>query len=296
MANRTGQIPPAGSTTAKIQYAVDFDLAADGRILVADRAANAVEIFSPSGAAIAKIPVFAPTSVVALPNDQFAVATLRSKRLVEVRDDDGTLIRSFGDPADAGVTPDPKQLQNLGKISGDGAGDIFFAFTSVPDPTVRRYDRYGYVSSEATFDANLYNPSPAPAPDDRVQFGLNYSETSFADSYNTWVAVGNRGDIFFGGGLSPGLGAHLGGGPQTAQSATDNILSHGHRDRSRRRWSKWRSWRRNDVRAGIFPAEFIATSRRQQKAAPGREQFAGFQFIDRRQLDEKCAQWVLASV
>lgn len=222
---RLGQIPAAGSATAKIQYAVDFDLAPDGRILVADRAANAVEIFSPSGAAIAKIPVFAPTSVVALPNDQFAVSTLRSKRLVEVRGDDGTLIRSFGDPADAGVTADPKQLQNLGKISGDGAGDIFFAFTSVPDPTVRRYDRYGYVSSEATFRAEIYNPSPAPGPDDRIQFGLNYSETSFADSYNTWVAVGNRGDIFFGGGLSPGLGAHLGNGPQTAQSATDNILS-----------------------------------------------------------------------
>ena len=69
----------------------------------------------------------------------------------------------------------------------------------------------------------LYDRSPAP--NDRVQFGLNYSETSFTDSYNTWVAVGSRGDIFFGGGLSPGLGAHLGGGPQTAQSATDNILS-----------------------------------------------------------------------
>jgi hypothetical protein len=222
---RVGQIPAAGSTTAKIQYAVDFDLAPDGRILVADRAANAVEIFSPDGAQLAKIPVFAPTSVVALPNNQFAVSTLRSKRLVEVRSDDGALIRSFGDPADAGMTPDPKQLQNLGKISGDGAGDIFFAFTSIPDPTVRRYDRYGYVSSEATFSAEMYNPSPAPGPDDRVQIGVNYSETSFADSYNTWVAVGNRGDIFFGGGLSPGLGAHLGNGPQTAESATDNILS-----------------------------------------------------------------------
>jgi hypothetical protein len=222
---RIGQIPPPGSATAKIQYAVDFDLAPDGRIFVADRAANAVEIFSTSGAQLAKIPVFAPTSVVALPNGQFAVSTLRSKRLVEVRGEDGALIRSFGEPADAGVTPDPKQLQNLGKISGDGAGDIFFAFTSIPDPTVRRYDRYGYVSSEATFSAERYNPSPAPAPDDRVQVGLNYSETSFAGSYNTWVAVGNRGDIFFGGGLSPGLGAHLGNGPQTAQSATDNILS-----------------------------------------------------------------------
>ena len=224
---RIGQIPKAGSDTAKIQYAVDFDLAPDGRVLVADRAANAVEVFSPEGAPLARVAVFAPTSVVALPNDQFAVATLRSKRLVEVRSYQGALIRSFGDPADAGINPDSKQLQVLGKISGDGAGDIYYAFTALPDPIVRRYDRYGYVTSEATFSAELYDPSPAPAPDDRVQFGLNYSETSFTDSYNTWVAVGNRGDIFFGGGLSPGLGAHLGGGPQTAESATDTVLATG---------------------------------------------------------------------
>ena len=222
---RIGQIPHSGSDAEKIQYAVDFDLSPDGRVLVADRAANAVEVFSPQGAQLAKIPVFAPTGVVALPNDQFAVSTLRSKRLVEIRSDEGSLVRSFGDPTDAGINPDSKQLQNVGKISGDGAGDIYFAFTALPDPTVRRYDRYGYVTSEAIFAAELYDRSPAPAPDDRVQFGLNYSETNFTDSYNTWVAVGNRGDIFFGGGLSPGLGAHLGGGAQTAQSATDNILS-----------------------------------------------------------------------
>jgi hypothetical protein len=224
---RIGQIPSAAFSDAKILYAVAFDLAPDGRILVADRAANAIEVFSPEGAAVARIPIFAPTGVVALPNEQFAVTTLRCKRLIEIRKQDGALIRSFGDPADAGIDPDSKQLQDLGKISGDGAGDIFFAFTTLPDPTVRRYDRYGYVTSEATFDADLYAPSFAPPPDDRVQFGFNYSQTSFADSYNTWVAVGNRGDIFFGGGLSPGLGAHLGNGPQTAQSATDNILATG---------------------------------------------------------------------
>ncbi|MFY9804476.1 MAG: hypothetical protein WA211_03235 [Candidatus Acidiferrales bacterium] len=224
---RIGQIPAAGSASAKIQYGVDFDLAPDGHVLVADRAANAIEVFSLEGALLSRIPVFAPTGVVALPNQQFAVTTLRSKRLVEIRNEDGFLIRSFGDPSDAGINPDSKQLQELGKISGDGAGDIFFAFTTLPDPTVRRYDRYGYVTSEATFDAALYDPSPAPAPDDRVQVGFNYSETSFTDSYNTWVALGNRGDVFFGGGLSPGLGAHLGSGPQTAQSATDNILATG---------------------------------------------------------------------
>jgi hypothetical protein len=50
---RIGQVP-AGSETAKIQYAVDFDLDPNGRVLVADRAANAVEIFSPEGSLVTK--------------------------------------------------------------------------------------------------------------------------------------------------------------------------------------------------------------------------------------------------
>jgi hypothetical protein len=222
---RIGEIPRADSETAKIQYAVDFDIDATGRILVADRAANAIEIFSPEGSLLAKILVFAPTGVVALPDRQFAVSTLRSKRLVEIRNEQGVLIRSFGDPADAGIDADSKKLQNIGKISGDGAGYIYFAFTALPDPTVRKYDRYGYAASEATFAASQYEPGLNPSPDDRVQFGVNFREVSFSDSYNTWATIGNKGDILFGGGLSPGLGAHIGSGPATAQSATDNILS-----------------------------------------------------------------------
>ena len=224
---RIGQVPRAGSAIGDIQFAVDFDLDESGRILVADRAANAVEIFTPEGSLLAKVPVFAPTGVVALPDRQFAVSTLRSKHLVEIRDETGVLIRSFGDPADAGVEPDPKKMRNLGKISGDGEGAIYFAFVTMPDPTVRKYDRYGYAATEATFAASRYEPGLSTSPDDRVQFGVNFSEVNFSSSFNTWAMVGNKGDILFGGGFSPGLASHLGGGPATAQSATDSILSTG---------------------------------------------------------------------
>ena len=223
---RIGQIPRAGAENAKIQYAVDFDLDSEGFLLVADRAANAVVIFSPDGSLLKSISVPAPTGVVALPENQFAVSTLRSKRLVEIYTDQGDLVRSFGDPVEAGADPS-KQLQNLGRVFGDGNADIYFAFTDLPDPTVRKYDRFGYAATNVTLAANLYAPSVTPAPNDRVQFGVNFSETSFSDSYNTWVAVGNKGDVFFGGGLSPGLGAHVGEGPATAQSATASILSTG---------------------------------------------------------------------
>jgi hypothetical protein len=223
---RIGQIPRAGAEGVKIQYAVDFDLDSEGFLLVADRAANAVEIFTPDGSLLKTIPVRAPTGVVALPGNQFAVSTLRSKHLVEIYTDQGDLVRSFGDPAEAGADP-LKQLQNLGRVFGDANGDIYFAFTDLPVPTVRKYDRFGYAATNVTLVANLYAPSVTPAPNDRVQFGINFSETSFSDSYNAWAAVGNKGDVFFGGGLSPGLGAHLGEGPATAQSATASILSTG---------------------------------------------------------------------
>jgi hypothetical protein len=222
---RAGEIPSAGPESAKIQFAVDFDLDASGRVLVADRAANAIEIFSPDGSLLARIPVFAPTGVVALPDRQFAVSTLRSKRLVEIRDEQGALVRSFGDLAEAGVDTDSKKLQNAGKISGDGTGQIYFAFAALPDPTVRKYDRFGYAAGDARLAASQYEPGLHPSPDDRVQFGVNFREVSFSDSYDTWATLGNKGDVNFGGGLSPGLGAHMGGGGQTAQSATDNVLS-----------------------------------------------------------------------
>lgn len=223
---RIGAIPSADSKGA-IQYAVDFDLDADGRILVVDRAANAIKIFSPDGALLTKVSVFAPTGVVALSDRQFAVSTLRSKRLVEIRDEQGALVRSFGDPADAGIEPDPKKLQNLGKVSGDGLGGIYFAFVTLPDPTIRKFDRYGYAAADAHFDVDRYAPKLDTHPDDRVQVGFNYSETNFSSSYNTWATIGNKGDILFGGGVSPGLASHLGGGPATAQSATDSLLATG---------------------------------------------------------------------
>ena len=136
----------------------------------------------------------------------------------------------------------------------------------------------------------MYNPSPAPAPDDRVQVGLNYSETSFADSYNTWVAVGNRGDIFFGGGLSPGLGAHLGNGPQTAQSASENILATGTATGVGGGGPGGAAGGGMMSAQGSFAQNSLQLHVGNRRPHQGYRQFAGFQFIKRRQRDEKFTQ------
>lgn len=155
---RIGQIPNANSHGATIKYAVDFDLDANGRLFVADRGANAIEIFESDGSLHATIPIVAPMSVAALSGGEFAVTTLQASRLVKIMDEHGKLIRSFGTLPETAEETGGKPLFNLGWVSGDPAGHVYFAFTSLPDPTFRKYDRYGYAAYEASLPASMFGP------------------------------------------------------------------------------------------------------------------------------------------
>lgn len=141
---QAGQIPAASQAGAQIVFAEDFDLDPSGRIIVADRGANALKVFASDGSLSASIPVATPTSVVALSGGEVAVTSFSSKRLVSVFDANGSLVRSFGDPIGAAEGTGADSLTNRGRISGDAAGHIYFAFTNLADPTIREYDRFGY--------------------------------------------------------------------------------------------------------------------------------------------------------
>jgi hypothetical protein len=212
-----GQIPNAKSNGATIRYAVDIDLDSDGCLVVADRGANAIDVFAPDGSLTSRTPIVAPTSVVALADGQFAVTSLTSKRLVQVIDARGRVVRSFGDPreieeqsrSDAQPSQSEKQpLMNLGKISGDASGGIYFAFTSLPDPTLRKYDRYGYVGYESTIPAKVFSAGQA-RPADRVRFTFGFSDTSLSNQTSAFLTIGSSSDVQFGGGVGTGLGETL---------------------------------------------------------------------------------------
>ena len=155
---RIGHIPNANSRGAKIVYAQDIDVDSKGRLFVADRGANAVEIFEPDGSLDTTVSVAAPMSIVALPGGEFAVAGLRSAQLVNVYDAQGNLARSFGElPGEAAGASRNKPL-SPGRIYGDSAGHIYFVFSDMPDLTLRRYDRFGYASYEATLPSSDFTP------------------------------------------------------------------------------------------------------------------------------------------
>src|ERR1700692_4407345 len=65
-----GQVPSqsgAGAKGATLLYGESFHVDHDGRVVVCDRGAKAVKIYSPSGALAASIPMPLPVSVVFLP-------------------------------------------------------------------------------------------------------------------------------------------------------------------------------------------------------------------------------------
>lgn len=134
---------PAGSAPACFLY-------------VADRAANAIKALSLEGALVRSIPVTAPTSVAVLDEGEIAVATMRNSRLVAIFDREGKLVREFGVPAEIADTAELNRFLNIGHLATDAAGYLYYSFSYKPDPTVRKYDRFGYAALEmelATLDS-----------------------------------------------------------------------------------------------------------------------------------------------
>jgi hypothetical protein len=193
---RIGQIPNANSHGATIRYAVDIDIDRQDRLFVVDRGANAIKIFATDGSLVATVPVTAPTSVVALSDGQFAVTTLSSKRLVQIMDEKGATIRTFGDPADqTGAQPQAQPegetriqpaIVDRGRIVGDPQGNIYFAFATLADPTFQRFDRFGYSAYRAVVSADAFGPQNDKG-DHRIEFGYTMSGFGWPTSVSAWT-------------------------------------------------------------------------------------------------------------
>src|ERR1700719_1022388 len=97
---RIGEVPTSSAAAVKgtaIVYGESFDVDHDGRIVVCDRGAKAVKIYSPGGDLAASFAMPAPVSVVFLPGDEFAVASPDTDRLITAYDLAGKMVRDYGD-------------------------------------------------------------------------------------------------------------------------------------------------------------------------------------------------------
>jgi len=150
-----GGPPPEGvsdkSARADILLGEDCDVDAQGNVFVADRGHNLVTLFSPEGKSLRSISVSGPVSLAALPEGEVAVSTLRDPHLVTVYGANGKIAREFGDPEAISSRDDLNRYLSLGRLNSDPQGHIYYGYTYLPEPLVRRYDRFGYASLDFEF-------------------------------------------------------------------------------------------------------------------------------------------------
>src|ERR1700741_3611969 len=204
---RIGQIPDASvqdsnpqdtKKNSKVVFAADFDVDSGGRVLVADRGANAVKIFAADGSLSRAIPLPAPTSVAALSGSEFAVTSLRYRWLMGIYGYAGTLVRAIGDPGDFARGTDAHRTPDLGRVSSDPAGNLYYVFLFLPEPTVRRFDRFGFAGSEIALEefaatARHHELFSSDSDDNsrRVRTQISALAVDPA-SQEIWVAIGNE--------------------------------------------------------------------------------------------------------
>jgi hypothetical protein len=145
---KLGQIPAQPSKDTALIAGADFDLGTNGYLYVADQGANQLKIYDDDGRLAQSIAVTDPESVAALPDGKVAVAGLQSNKLVEVLDRSGVQVSEFGDREPLSTRRELNHSLNAGKLLADPAADLYYAFTYMPEPTVRRYDAAGKPSLE----------------------------------------------------------------------------------------------------------------------------------------------------
>jgi hypothetical protein len=200
-------IPEAALAEAKasgevlVEFGEDFDVDADGNIYVADRAANTVQIYSKEGKHLRSIPVVAPIAVTAMPEGEVAVATLQREPLVAVFNKEGRLAREFGDPEVLTDRHDLNRFLNLGGLSDDAMGHVYYGFKYLPEPTVRQFDRFGYASEDVRYTAIDAMPEASAvrreiANQERRSGTVHFKQVMTAmgvekQTGEVWIAVGN---------------------------------------------------------------------------------------------------------
>jgi hypothetical protein len=163
---RVGQVPSPSAAAGKgaaLVYGESFDVDHDGRVVVCDRGAKAVKIYSPSGDLAAAIPMPAPVSVVFLPGDEFAVASPDGEHLVTAYDLAGKVVRDYGDREEIADRADVNAQVNFGHLVVDYMGNNYFYFDYLPEPTVRKFDHVGYLAMEISLKTLEFEPAAQAA-------------------------------------------------------------------------------------------------------------------------------------
>ena len=114
---------------------------------------------------------------------------------------EGRVARAFGDFVELASRTDLNRFLNIGRVSSDPSGALYYAFTFLPEPTARKYDRFGYASLEFSITSLDIQPAAQAirreikrqdekggAP--RMKTVINALGVD-PDTHEFWLALGN---------------------------------------------------------------------------------------------------------
>lgn len=192
---------PAVPRRGEIVSADSMDVDAAGRIYIADLAGNAVVIYTAEGALFADLRVPAPTQVVTLPHDLFAVSSANADQLIAIYDLQGKLVHEFGELADLSDDKELNHRLSAGYLAADHGGNLYFAFRYFPEPTVRKYDSTtGYLLDELSVTTIDLEPMAQSARKEIARANSGYTIVPHEivsalgidpDTQEVWLALGN---------------------------------------------------------------------------------------------------------
>ena len=148
-----GAPPPAANKAARspVAFGEDCDVDTAGNVYVADRGSNLITEFAPDGKQLRSFPANAPLSLAVLPENEVAISSAQSEHHVTVYTTDGRIAREFGDIESMSSRADIDRYLNLGRVTSDPQGRLYYGFTYMPEPTVRQFTRFGSATQDFTF-------------------------------------------------------------------------------------------------------------------------------------------------
>jgi hypothetical protein len=196
---RIGQIPSeTAAKGAALVYGESFDVDREGHLAVSDRGANAVKLYAPNGTLATTIRVSGPATVALLPEGEVAIASPNTPRLITVYDLAGKQVREYGDREEIADLGDINNQVNLGRLEADEAGNTYFAFDYLPEPTARKFDHVGYLTMEISLKTLEFEPAAqaarkAIARSDRGMPALHRIINALgvdSQTQDVWLAIG----------------------------------------------------------------------------------------------------------